>query len=291
MHKLIFLLPLLLLSCQTKTSNEPFKNEIAQLEQEVTKPVELEMINPKGMTVETRFNVPQGFKRPQSEPNSFAAYLQNLPLKPNNSAVYYYNGDMKFNNGVYAAVVNLPIGKKNLHQCADAVIRLRGEWQFENELYDQISFNFTNGFKADYSKWMNGQRIVVKGNKCSWVNSRAPSNTYDDFWNYMERVFTYAGTLSLSKELNPIEITEMKIGDVFIQGGSPGHSIIVVDMATNQETGQKVFMLAQSYMPAQEIQILENPNNQKQSPWYSLKESGSILTPEWSFKNYDLKRF
>jgi hypothetical protein len=44
-------------------------------------------------------------------------------------------------------------------------------------------------------------------------------------------------------------------------------------------------------MPAQEIQILKNPNNNKISPWY-LSDFGEILkTPEWTFKKGDLKRF
>ena len=54
-------------------------------------------------------------------------------------------------------------------------------------------------------------------------------------------VFAYAGTASLAKELNPTAVQEMKIGDVFIVGGSPGHCVIVVDMAENRSTGEKSF--------------------------------------------------
>ena len=105
----------------------------------------------------------------------------------------------------------------------------------------------------------------------------------------MEMIFSYAGTLSLSKELESIDIQKIEIGHVFIQGGSPGHAIIVVDMATNSE-GKKMFLLAQSYMPAQEIQILKNPSN-LHSPWYSISDSGILSTPEWQFYNTDLKQF
>ena len=49
-------------------------------------------------------------------------------------------------------------------------------------------------------------------------------------------------------------VTSMQIGDVLIQGGSPGHAVIVVDMAENPATGEKLYLLAQSYMPAQDIQ-------------------------------------
>ena len=40
----------------------------------------------------------------------------------------------------------------------------------------------------------------------------------------------------------------MQIGDVFLKGSLPGHCVIVVDMAENNETGEKLFMIAQSYM-------------------------------------------
>jgi hypothetical protein len=56
------------------------------------------------------------------------------------------------------------------------------------------------------------------------------------------------------------------------------------------ESGKKLYLLAQSYMPAQEIQILINRNNRLISPWYELKE-GDIFTPEWTFEPSDLRRF
>ena len=107
----------------------------------------------------------------------------------------------------------------------------------------------------------------------------------------MEKIFTYAGTYSLSKELKPVKIENMKIGDIFIQGGFPGHGIIVVDMCINKNTNEKMFILAQSYMPAQEIQIIQNPSSKQISPWYDLSFEEKLYTPEWTFKKSDLKRF
>lgn len=250
------------------------------------------IINPDGQTLETRILTPEGFERTITDENSFAEYLKQLPLKPHGSEVTFYNGSTKPNYDVYDAVVDLNIGKKDLHQCADAVIRLRAEYLWNQKQYDIIHFNFTNGFRVDYSEWMKGKRIVVKGNETYWILSSSPTNTYQDFWKYMEIIFSYAGTISLSKELKPVNIDDLKIGDVFIQGGSPGHAIIVVDLALNPQTKEKIFLLAQSYMPAQEIQILKNPdNNNKISPWYSVDFGEILETPEWTFYKTDLKRF
>jgi len=204
--------------------------------------------------------------------------------------VLYHNGAVKPNNEVYEAVVDLAIGSKDLHQCADAVMRLKAEYLWHQKQYDQIHFNFTNGFRVDYIKWMQGKRIKVDGNRTSWIKKTTPSNTYEDFWKYLEIIFMYAGTASLEKELISVDINKAKIGDVLIQGGYPGHAVIIVDKAKNDSTGENIYLIAQSYMPAQEIQILKNPENEKISPWFELKE-GTIRTPEWRFRSEDLKRF
>lgn len=247
-------------------------------------------IQENGTTILERFNPPTNYQRTEVANNSFPQYLRTLKLKPAGSKVLYHNGATKFNNEVYEAVVDLEIGTKDLHHCADAVMRLKAEYLWEQKKYDQIHFNFTNGFRVDYSEWMKGKRIKVNGNKTSWMDKTNLSNTYADFWNYMEIIFMYAGTASLEKELLSVNINEAEIGDVLIQGGHPGHAVIIVDKATNAKTGKNVYLLAQSYMPAQEIQILKNPVDEKLSPWYELKE-GDISTPEWEFGEGDLRRF
>ncbi|HWQ81986.1 MAG TPA: DUF4846 domain-containing protein [Ignavibacteria bacterium] len=248
-------------------------------------------INPEGKSIESRFNLPEGFKRIKAEENSFAYYLRHLPLKPHGSLVRYYDGKIKPNEDIYDAVVDLEIGNKDLHQCADAIMRLRAEYLRNLRQYEKIHFNFTNGFRADYSEWLAGNRIVVKGNKAYWKQTGNTSDSYDEFWKYLEIVFTYAGTLSLSKELKPVSDDDLQIGDIFIIGGSPGHAIIVVDAAVNDKTDEKIFLLAQSYMPAQELQVLRNNNDDSLSPWYSVKFSEILITPEWKFAKSDLKRF
>ena len=249
------------------------------------------ILNPKGTNLEERFNPPAAYQRIKIESGTFAHYLRTIPLKKSDAKVSYYDGTTKQSKGVYTAVVDLAIGKRDLHQCADAVMRLKAEHHWKAKEYDKIYFNFTNGFRVDYTEWMKGRRVVVDGNKTYWNNRSNPSNTYQDFWKYMELVFAYAGTASLSKELQSVNYEDMQIGDIFIQGGFPGHAVIVMDMAEHPATGKKCFLLAQSYMPAQEIQILVNPNNSTFSPWYELNQGEELKTPEWAFLKGDLMRF
>jgi len=104
----------------------------------------------------------------------------------------------------------------------------------------------------------------------------------------MDFVFTNAGTRSLSKTPRSRNVKELAIGDVFIVGGSPGHAVIVVDLAENN-SGEKVFLRAQSYMPAQETQILKNNQDRSIRPWYDAEYAEKLKTPEWKFDADQLK--
>ena len=248
------------------------------------------LVNPEGSKIEERYSTPKDYTRVEVSEDSFGKFLRNSKLKSYGEKVLYYDGRIKNKSNVYDSVFDVEIGNRDLHQCADAIMLLRAEYLYSQELYNQIHFNFVSGFNARYDKWMEGYRIKVEGNNVSYYKATEPSNTYETFRKFMDMVFAYSGTLSLENELDNVKVEEMEIGDVFIVGGSPGHAVIVVDMAVN-ETGEKMFMLAQSYMPAQQTQILINPTDKTISPWYRVCSEERLITPEWTFDWDHLKRF
>lgn len=282
MHRLILFVFLCLFSCKNRDGD--IQDPISKSDRDVAS----HTIGKEESTISERIKPPLGFSRSMVDTSSFGHYLRTLPLKPTDAKVTYYDGRKKSDAGIYCAVVNMPIGDKDLHQCADAIMRLKAEYHWRRGEYDKICFNFTNGFRVHYTEWMKGRRMIVDGNKTYWNDRNNPSNTYADFWNYMELIFMYAGTASLEKELTTVD-GEPKIGDVLIQGGFPGHAVIIVDRAQRAD-GKSVYLLAQSYMPAQELQVLINPTDSSRSPWYELNVD-KIVTPEWSFKRSDLRRF
>jgi hypothetical protein len=155
----------------------------------------IDLINKDGKTVGERIKVPEGFERVEVSEGSFGEYLRDLPLKPHGSKVKYFNGGTK-SRDVYEAVIDIDIGDRDLQQCADSVMRLRAEYLYGRSLFDNIHFNFTNGFKADYPTWRQGGRIKVEGNKAYWVKQIGPSTDYASFRKYLDVVFAYAGRLS-----------------------------------------------------------------------------------------------
>ena len=248
------------------------------------------LLNPDGMTVETRIQPPAGFVRADVPPSSFAHYTRCLPLKPDQSPVLLYDGSEKGNQNAHIAVLSLDVGDRDLQQCADAVMRITAEYLFANERYDEIGFHLTNGFYFPYSQWRSGKRLVVDGNTTTLVQKTEEDSSYETFRRYLDMVFAYAGTLSLAEESTPVtDIGLIKTGDFFIKGGSPGHAVMVLDTAVNEDTGEIAFLLAQSYMPAQDIHILRNPLH-TDDPWYYTYElTFRLQTPQYIFDAGSLK--
>jgi hypothetical protein len=235
---------------------------------------------------------PEGYERVEVPAASFANWLRHLPLKKKGTPVYLYDGRKKGNQGAHFAVVDIDTGTRDLQQCADAIIRLRAEYLYAKGLYSSVHFKFTSGDEASFTQWAAGYRPKVNGDRVQWIKEAGEDSSYRNFRRYLTTVYIYAGTYSLSKELKPRNDShEMRIGDVFIEGGFPGHAVIVVDMAENKENGKKVFLLAQGFMPAQDIHVLKNPHNAGLSPWYDLDFGKTLQTPEWRFKDTDVRYF
>ena len=203
---------------------------------------------------------PIGFSRPTEDPGSFASWLSQIKLKANKT-VYLYNGEPKENQSAQFAVLDITVGNKDLQQCADAVMRLRAEWLYSRARFNEIIFRDNSNREYLYKGGLN----------------------LEAFNKYLEQIFERCGTLSLSRQLHHIsDLDKLAPGDVLIKGGSPGHAVIILDMAVSRE-GKKLYLIAQSYMPAQDIHILVNPDKSENSPWYDFKKNSIIETPEWIF--------
>jgi hypothetical protein len=226
-------------------------------------------------TIEQAIPAPAGFRRAPVEKGSFGAWLRALPLKPEKTPVRLYDGRLKSDQTVHAAVIDMDVGSRDLQQCADAIMRLRAEYLLSAGKEASIAFNTSQGGRLAWT---------------DWKRRHGGASGYENFRRYLIQVFAYAGTYSLERELARAPVAQMRTGDVFIKGGFPGHAELVADMVENPATGEKRFLLIQSYMPAQDIHILKNPQNEN-DPWYSLDFGEKLNTPEWSFRSTALRRF
>jgi hypothetical protein len=249
------LLMLILPACLACKSNSAAKIAAAQKKSAVIDTSSMSNLYPMVSAIP----MPEGFSRTGADSGSFTAWLGRVQLKKDRT-VYLFNGIKKSNQSAQFAVLNLSVGSKNLQQCADAVMRLRAEYFYQHKKFEQIVFTDNEGrsyvFHPPYSK--------------------------ENFQRYLDKVFGMCGTASLAKQLKKIGTGEIQPGSVLIRGGFPGHAVIVLDMAVNNK-GKRIYLLAQSYMPAQDIHILQNPMNETLSPWYEVNDDKYIETPEYTF--------
>lgn len=221
--------------------------------------------------LESRFLAPTGSARIELPDASFGAWLRRLPVFPAGAPVRLYNGELKPRQDVHAAVVLLDVGKRDLQQCADAVMRLRAEYLLARGKPELIRFHPEPGRPT---------ALTYSG------------HTREAFMRYMTRVFSDAGSASLQAELLPVR-GPVQPGDVLIQGGHPGHAVQVLDVAAGG--GKRYLLLGQSFMPAQQLHVLKNLSAAALSPWFDesrLDSAPGLLTPEWlPFTRKDVRRF
>jgi hypothetical protein len=223
--------------------------------------------NPKNLHVKTinTIPLPKEFERINYPTESFSNWLQKLTLKEDN-VVYLFNHQPKPNQNLHSYVLNIKVGNKDLQQCADAIMKLRALYFFSLKQYQLIEFKGSE-------KTFNFLNYLKQSNSL---------DTLKQLDNFLETVFINCGTYNLNSWLKPTKFENVNVGDVFIKAGNPGHAMIVVDVAINKNTRERVFLLAQSYMPAQSIHIVKNLNDANLSPWYSNKEV-DVFTPSWDF--------
>lgn len=233
---------------------------------------------------------PEGTTRVAVEPGSFGAWLRGVPLLPGRPQVRLHDGGLRWFQGGHVAVVDLDVGKADLQQCADTVIRLRAEWLWSAGRAAEACFHFTSGDAAPWSRWAAGERYAVKGRKVTWQKKAKPDASHEAYRAWLQAVFVYAGTLSLFAETTPVaSVAQVQPGDVLVQGGSPGHAVVVADVARAAD-GTTHVLVIQGHMPAQQAHVVARPGDTA-AAWHVLRDGAALELPEWTFEPGSLHRF
>ncbi len=248
------------------------------------------LVHASGNTLETRVSTPEGFTRTKEDKKSLGTFLREYKLAKDGAPVHLYNKELKSNQDAHVAVFKLPLEKEDLQQCADSVMRVYAEYFRAKDEASRISFSLTDGFKANYQSWRDGMRIIESGDSFEYVDRAEFDGSDATFKKFMRIVFAYAGTYSLETDSKKVKkISDIRIGDIFLNSGSPGHVVMVVDTCEDS-SGRKAFLLAQGYMPAQQFHLLKNPAHED-DPWYYVDEvSFPFKTPEYTFEKKCLRR-
>lgn len=230
-------------------------------------------------TLRSRFEPPKGFVRVALAPGSFGAFLRELPLAAPSTPVLTHQGKVLHAAGApnIAAVAALDVGKADLQQCADSVMRLHAEWLWSLGRRD-MSYRAASGVALPFARWAKGERVVVEGNVISWAAATSAGADHASFRRYLDVVFTWANTVSLARQAEAVPAADVRPGDFFILPGNPGHVVLVLDLARSPE-GKLAALLGQGFMPAQSFQVLRRGEG---SAWFALEPGGApVDTPFW----------
>ena len=235
--------------------------------------------------------IPAGFKIVEKGDSGFSKWLLDLKFRPDRT-VYLYNGAPRSDQHNQFGVLDLDIGNRDLVQCADAAIKLRADYLYKKKRYDQLRFIATSGDEITFEKWSKGTRWKERsGRLVEYTANNGSGATVQSYALFMDIVFAYCGTWSIRNQMQTVTaINTIQAGDVFVEGGFPGHAVTVMAVAEG-EKGKKIFLLSQGYMPAQDIHVLKNYANLGLSPWYALDEVYPLFTPQWQFGTGTLRRW
>jgi len=238
-----------------------------------------------------RIRPPNKFQRIPEARGSYAYWLRHLPLLPANTPVRAYDGSIvqPGNAPLVAAVVDLDVGNRNLQQCWDSLVRIRAEYLWSRKAYQAISFPYGGRIRfLSWSKWRQGWRPRGRGRHRMLRRVAHADGSRRSFRRYLIHLFRYTGTIHayLTQKVRP---DQARPGDFFIESGSPGHAVLILDMAKDA-AGHRRVLIGQGFMPAQNFHVLRNA---KGAPWFHLDpKTGGITLPMWpGFQWKRLRRF
>ena len=228
-------------------------------------------------TLRQRFAPPDGFTRVAVGDDSFGAWLRAMPLAKSGSPVLAYDGRVLLRPGHenVAAVTTLDIGKRDLQQCADAIMRLHAEWLWSRGEQSRASYP-SGGGPISWTRYRQGAIPRADGHKLVWHTRGGQPDNHASYRKYLDIVFSWANTGSLALRTHKPKREEVRPGDFFVLAGSPGHAVLLLDIATHAD-GRKVALIGQSFMPAQTFQVLRPSRD---VTWFELTDDGA-RTPFW----------
>jgi len=286
MKKALLTISVLVSLCVLAFQFRPVKTVVQMAKATIETP---SLIEKDSLTISSRVKIPEGYKRVVYEDGSFEEYLRNYKLKPFGSKIINYDNSEYFWQGGHIGILDIPVPSNGLQQCADALIRIRSEYLWDHNRKDEIGFNFTSGHYCSWSRYAEGYRPKINRNRVSFSKTASANPSKANFYNYLNLIYMYSGTLSLFNELKSID-DDIKLGDMLIKGGSPGHIVMICDEIVN-DSGDKLFLLFQGNTPAQSVHLVKNLEDVNLSPWYELNNDDVIPVSNYTFYDSKFVRF
>ncbi len=211
---------------------------------------------------------PAGFHRVKIIENSFAEWLQNLPLKTSESPVVDFRGKIfkSKDDSTVAAVIDYNIKGKRLEQCMDILVRFYAEYLWQQNRTDELNLPLPGGYQIDWKSWKQGFRPFFSGIDVTIKRSKNPDSSKQNYDKYLRTVFSESHTQQFYYAYKTIDRRKVRIGDFIVKKGVEGHAVMIVDLAQNDKD-ELIALIGQGDTPACEFYLL---NYRKNNPCFPL---------------------
>lgn len=223
-----------------------------------------------------RFVDPQGYQRIAVNPETLGEWLRFLPVAAPGTVVADINGKAAVVTlaGFVAAVVAIDM---HAEDSADALLRLHAEWRFSKGDRATINYASNSGRLMPFSRWIAGERIVLKRQDWDWAVKATPlaNPTYTDLRNFLDAAYQWTDPRALAIQGKVLDSSDVAPGDYFVHAGKDSTLVIVLDVAKNA-AGEPALLLGHVAAPHQNMYVMRASN---ESAWFKPRPNQEIAAP------------
>ena len=199
-------------------------------------------------SVQEKIPPPSGYARVRYDSGSFAAWIQTLPLRQD-LTIHTFDRRAIVSGAfdVFAVVDMSLLFRSDIEQCADFCMRFWAEYyKAANKLNELYLFDYY-------------------GRKQSFARSGK------SFREFLRWAFAYSNSYSLKRGCKAVTGPELQPGDLIVQNerGGIGHVSMIMDVCKSR-SGEKLYLVGFSFMPAQEFHIEKARAPYGNSGWFTL---------------------
>lgn len=236
-------------------------------------------------TIADRFPVPKGCTEATPEEGSFAAWLAARPLASEDTPVRTADGDrVRFTFSPALAVLDMDL--LGPQDCADSVIRLRGDYLWSAGGADDLTLKYLSGDAIPWARWAEGCRPklnLARSRVARWDCGDTRTDGRDDFTAYLKNVMRYANSFALARDLTPIDPNDVGPGDVLTQpnpSGGIGHAAIVARTITCDDGATRRHLVVNGFLPPQSVHVIGRRTSfGALRPWFTISDYESQMRP------------
>lgn len=207
-------------------------------------------------TIENTIQPPPGFTRIPLTPGKFPASLRQIELSDQKELLAGDGKTVLCDEEKVAVTTVAPYTNSN-DVGVDGVVKLWGEYLWNSESRNRISFPLDNGQVADWKDWRDGLRPKKSGGRFIFAQMTTPDGSYASYQKYLAFVGEEMGAMALRRESTIIFEDSVSVGDllVAIKKNNQSSVGIILD-ACKGPRGEKLFLLGTCGTPSTNLYIM-----------------------------------